>query len=99
MLGNLNGCSMAGNDELAFQKAEVFPNPFSGTITVELGEFLTEETKVTLLDAQGRVIASLVAAPQSNFVQFNQLDGVGFGIYFLRISDDKRERLMKVSKV
>jgi hypothetical protein len=99
MPGTLNGCSMAGNDELAFQKAEVYPNPFSGTITLELGESLTEETNVTLMDAQGRIIASLVAAPQTNFVQFNQLDGIESGIYFLRISDGKRERLMKVSKV
>jgi subtilisin-like proprotein convertase family protein len=99
MPGTLNGCSMAVVDELAFSKAEVYPNPFSGSIIVELGEMLTEETTVTLLDAQGRSIKTLVAAQQSNFVQFNQLEAIGSGMYFLKITDGKRSRLMKVSKV
>jgi hypothetical protein len=90
---------MTGINELAFSKAAVYPNPFTGTIIVELGETITEETSVTLLDAQGRMIKTLVALAQSNFVQFNQLDGIGSGMYFLKITDGKRERLMKVSKL
>jgi hypothetical protein len=90
---------MTGMNELAFQKAEVYPNPFTSTLYVELGESLSEETNITLLDAQGRMIASLIASPQSTSVQFNQLDGIGSGMYFLKISDSKNERLMKVSKL
>jgi subtilisin-like proprotein convertase family protein len=99
MPGTLNGCSMTGMNELAFQKAEVFPNPFTSNLYVELGESVSEETNITLLDAQGRMIASLIASPQSSSVQFSQLDGIGSGMYFLKISDSKNERLMKVSKL
>lgn len=99
MPGTLNGCSMTGIDEPGFQKVEVYPNPFTSTLYVELGETLIEETTITLLDAQGRVISSRTATAQSNAVQFNELDAIGSGMYFLKIADSTKERLMKISKL
>lgn len=99
MPGTLNGCSMTNTNELTFNHVDVYPNPFNSQLIVDLGEDSSEETTVTLSDSKGRIISSVMIPLQSKMIQLNQLDGAASGIYFVKISDGKRVKLVKVSKL
>jgi subtilisin-like proprotein convertase family protein len=99
MPGTLNGCSMTNTNELTFNHVDIYPNPFNSQLIIDLGEECSEETTVTLSDSKGRIISSVMAPLHTKIIEINQLDGAAAGIYFVKISDGKRVKLVKVSKL
>ena len=74
----------------------VFPNPTQDVLFVTLAEPLSQQASVRLADVSGRQVAApVVLSPRS--LRF-QLDGLGKGMYFVRIDDGGRSTVDRVVK-
>jgi PKD repeat protein/N-acetyl-anhydromuramyl-L-alanine amidase AmpD len=78
------------------QGAEVYPNPATEELIIELNNAWTKNVTLEFLDARGRVvIKENYASPtkiQLNLINYNVHDGV----YFLRLSDDEKVGSQKI---
>lgn len=78
----VNSCS-TGLDELSGTTLQVFPNPSSGKLTVEIG-VLNTPTFIEITDALGKVVfASEVLSPSSTF----DISALSGGAYTYKISN------------
>jgi len=77
-------CSPLGMDEAVTAPIRIFPNPTSGSITVDFGNALQEATLV-VTDLYGReVVRELLVNASGGVLDFTPL---GSGIYFLVVRD------------
>ncbi|MFT4603202.1 MAG: hypothetical protein ACI857_003390, partial [Arenicella sp.] len=85
-LGMLNG--MSG--------VEVYPNPATEDLIIELSDTWSKNVTIELLDARGRIIYkddyNNTSKIQLNLIDLNVHDGV----YFLRLSDDEKVGSQKI---
>ncbi len=98
--GTLNGCSMMGVDEILLQ-ADVYPNPFIQSISVELINQPTEDVEVSLMDASGRRVVTQVFEPGSIVNRELMLEGLGeltSGLYWLELKSGTAKQTVKLSK-
>jgi len=100
MPGTLNGCSMAGNDELNSVEFSVYPNPFISTLTISLNNPLYEKGKLVLTDASGRIILSqeLAELSEKQTIELKNLDELQTGVYFVEVSFGTKKTVQKVVK-
>ena len=82
-----------GLTELEFiQNINVFPNPFSQTVTVEAGEIINS---IKIIDLEGKIIKHALIESQKK-----QLDmtGINQGVYFVIIESAKHKALKQIVK-
>ena len=80
-------------DETSQNAVVLFPNPTSGYLYVELGEFKAE--RASLIDLSGRVLENRVV--QSQRMEFN-LSRYANGLYFVRLEGNGANAVYKVVK-
>ena len=100
--GTLNGCSMAGMNELAESSTLVaYPNPFSGTVMIEWPSGDLAGCTLTLRDESGRAFRNLVVTPAmiiDKTVAISGLEDLAKGVYFLELNRGTEKRVLKVLK-
>jgi hypothetical protein len=79
--------------QVAYSDISLFPNPTTGSLFVELGEF--EAERALLMDLSGRVLES--RAVQSQRLEFN-LSRYANGLYFVRLEGNGANAVYKVVK-
>jgi subtilisin-like proprotein convertase family protein len=100
MPGTLNGCSMAGTEELNSIDFSVYPNPFISTLTISLNNAANEEGIIVLLDASGRIIRSeeIKVTESNQTIELSNLDELQTGIYFVEVTFGTKKSVQKVVK-
>ena len=80
--------------------AQVMPNPVSNTMRLKVTDAKDQKVNVSLIDAVGRTMLQRSFVPESNQHQeeFNVSD-ITSGMYFLRVSADRKNATLKVVKV
>ncbi len=84
----------ATDDLLAAEKINIFPNPSSGVINVELLDFAENQVDISVWDASGRLLYQSQKQPADriklNFSTFSK------GAYLIRIHGEKRSFTEKI---
>lgn len=92
---NSNDEDLAGVSEITEIHANVYPNPTSGSATIQW-EF-NETMKLSILDARGALVEYQELLPGMDRTEINLLES---GVYFLRITKDNQqvwfEKLIKL---
>lgn len=88
------------NEPLSLQESlgiewSIFPNPAQNVITLDLGQPTTERLNLSVINAQGQLIASNILAQGSQRLRLNSSDWP-VGIYFVEISNGKSVSTEKV---
>jgi hypothetical protein len=92
----VNSLSAAGSQQLA-----AFPNPFGNHFTVTYSLNVESEVRIALVDMIGREVlvkeCGWQAAAQHTVI-LDVSDGLGRGVYFLKLRSGKQSRCVKVVK-
>jgi len=94
---NVEVVNITGN--ISYEFSQNYPNPFRGTTSVEL--FLPEKKKLNLsiYDANGRMIKSILNESRDagyHLIQFNA-DDLSPGIFYLRMETDDYRAVKKIT--
>jgi hypothetical protein len=83
---NLTGIeSESGSPEEPFS-VNLFPNPSSGEITVQVGSGASGEVEVAIVDCAGRIVQLSRAYPMTGSSLETSFNGLAPGVYFCSIS-------------
>lgn len=100
--GTLNGCSMAGMNDLSESSTlTAYPNPFTGTISIEWPSGDLTGCNLRLLDETGRVHRSLPVTSDLLFdgtLSVSGLDELAKGVYLVELTKGEQRRVLKVLK-
>jgi len=77
---------------------KVFPNPASDNLNIRFEEPIDGEVVITLIDSQGRLIKTETVESTTTEKQIN-LQELGGGVYFLRMTKGKLVNVYKVVKL
>lgn len=81
------------------QPLRLFPNPTSGSSTLEIqGDFIPDDCRVHLLDGNGETFRQYAPADWNGQQLRIDLSGRANGTYFLRIEQDGEQQQMKLLK-
>jgi agmatine/peptidylarginine deiminase len=95
---------ISGIEETSSQETTIFPNPFSGQLTIDLSDSKST-TKVEVLDMNGRLLTELFDGIPANrqSIHWDADDQYGNkvknGIYFIRIFSEEKSEMIKVIKM
>jgi PKD repeat protein len=82
--------------DIGLGQTEVFPNPVKEELTIKLDQIWGEQVQIELLDARGRIVFKQSYQNQGT-IQLNLIkNGVNEGVYFLRLSNDKKVGSQKI---
>lgn len=98
--GTLAGCSMLGINDLQFS-AEVYPNPFFSSLTIEMGQALNEPLHVSLIDASGRIVVEQTFTASDYQYGYYSIEGLSelkSGLYWLELSTSTGKSTVKLMK-
>ena len=70
-------------------RMQVFPNPSSGDINIDLAYPVSETGDVFIMDAVGKIVFTQHFENESNPVISTELDHLPAGIYFVRATTEK----------
>jgi hypothetical protein len=89
--------STAGLDEKTFKKLtiNVFPNPTSDLIAIQVGELVTDDLKIELIDITGKIISETKIAKGSSVAYFD-VQTVYEGTYLVKISNNQYSSTTKI---
>ena len=90
----------ATEDAIGFD-ATVYPNPFNGTIHVNVSTNTNEETHLEVYDLNGKTVYSQTITTlvgNTNFM-ITDLDRIPAGMYFVKISQSDNTKIVKISKI
>lgn len=84
-------------DEDAFNEMniQVFPNPATDLIAIQVLDLVQEDLTIELIDVSGKTINEMTILPGSTIAYFD-VQSVYAGNYFIRISNQKFERTTKI---
>ena len=80
----------------------VFPNPFVRNITLTLDEIRDQQVRIDLVNEIGQTLASQSVDSgdrQTLDLQFEGVEAINTGIYFLKVTTDARVIVFKMVKV
>ncbi|TNF48210.1 MAG: T9SS type A sorting domain-containing protein [Bacteroidetes bacterium] len=98
MPGTLNGCSMAGLEELPLDEFVAYPNPFNDELIIETAEVYGKNVSIRLLDQMGREVAKIEGdLTSAKTIQLNGLSELMTGFYLLEIQDGTEKRSIKLT--
>jgi len=82
------------------EMVEVYPNPFTGTINIELNSLVKEMVDILLLDITGRKVISLNEQLKvgENKFSLKEAKSLDSGIYILTVQSDNLDYNTKVVK-
>lgn len=102
MPGTLNGCSMAGVNELAGNNTIVaYPNPFNGTIQVEWAHGNLSGCTMRLRDETGRLYREVEIENNSlvdGAFSLSNLEDLSHGVYFIELIRGDDQTILKILK-
>lgn len=102
MPGTLNGCSMAGTNELnGNARISAYPNPFDNTLIVEWPAGNLAGCQLTLRDETGRIFRETTIGASDLFEDGFALTGLSElsqGVYFVELTRGDEKRVLKVMK-
>ena len=87
--GNTLTASLGTNENATKTSIAIFPNPVKSSFTISTSERINS---VELYDVLGRKVKTLTNA------KTNSIEGVGKGIYFVKVKTDKNEYIEKMIK-
>ncbi len=99
--GTLNGCSMAGEEEISTSTINVitYPNPFESTINVHINSTIIGKCTIRLMDQMGRIVkiqeVNATEISQNTFV-LKDLENLNRGMYILEIEYDTEKIVKKI---
>lgn len=76
-------------------KFNIFPNPASEFVTIDFSEVQSEIVKIELLNTAGKQIYTNYIKPKLNYVKI-PVDNFPSGVYFVRVSTDKKSSFKKL---
>lgn len=79
---------------------EVMPNPFTSSVHIDYYATFPQKVSITLISNSGKIILSRsVDCPRGHTpIDIDNLEGIPPGIYFLILSDDKKQKLTRIIK-
>lgn len=104
MPGTLNGCSMAGMEEISLQQGiqlEGYPNPFNSTISLKIHSTMQEKCLITVFDQTGRALQQHELEPdewQGAILQLNDFNQVAVGLYTIEVQVGNEKNVVKMTK-
>ncbi len=81
-------------DYIKFENLSTFPNPTSGTVTIQSSE-LVSETTIALYDIVGKRLFSKKSLPQNSMITLD-ISFIENGVYFLKISSEGKEAVQRL---
>jgi hypothetical protein len=82
-------------DEHLLDNVSIYPNPFSNSISVDNKDGVIQSLK--LIDLNGRIIGEKTNM-NSGVIEFDGLESIGSGTYFLILSGEKNSKTFKLIK-
>ncbi len=89
--------NITGLEDSDLHHLNVFPNPTSDLLTIDLGQSIYGEYRFELLDISGKTIQSFVISSDESFHRLN-FSGLKNGIYFIRSINNAIPITVKVLK-
>ena len=83
-------------DSFGFENLNVFPNPTSGSVTIQSAQ-LTSETTISVYDILGKMLLSEKILPQNSAVSLN-ISSFDNGVYFVKTSSEGNVAVQKLIK-
>lgn len=85
------------NDDFGLDKLEVtvFPNPVSDLIVIQMGDLVTQNYNIDLIDMNGKVVLSN-KINQGQTLSYLDVQTVHSGVYFVKISNGVNSKTLKV---
>jgi hypothetical protein len=79
---------------------EVMPNPFTSNVRIDYYSSHPQKVSVTLISNLGKIILTREIDCPSGFtpIDLNNLEGIPSGVYFIILSDDKKQKLTRIVK-
>lgn len=77
---------------------KVFPNPASDIINITFEEPIDDDIVITIIDSQGRIVKTGLIETATTEKQIN-LQEIGAGVYFLRMTKGKLVNVYRVVKL
>ena len=84
-------------DPSASETLQAYPNPFKNVLEVALGEAGTQETRLDLMDVNGRLVRTETAGAGTYSVSIETRD-LAPGVYVLRCQSAAASKTLKVIK-
>jgi len=82
-----------GTEEMSKNSVNLYPNPSEGDFTLELStEWKVDATKIKIVDALGRVLATKNVKDYKTFISHN----LNSGIYFIQIQNENQTLTLKL---
>ncbi len=83
-------------DASGFVKINVYPNPSSGSITIEIPESIGLSARLQVIDGMGQPIMDL---PITRHIQQLDISSLRAGIYYIRVGDGTNRIISKLMKM
>jgi hypothetical protein len=79
---------------------EVMPNPFTSTIHLDYYTFQPQAVTITMLNYSGQIVVTKIIECQRGLtpIDLTNLEGLPAGVYFIILSDDKKQKLTRIIK-
>jgi beta-glucanase (GH16 family) len=79
-------------------KMEVYPNPTTGDVTIDLGEEMMAQARLEVCDLSGRVLVSRIVKVESGRAEVEGLENLKGGVYFFRLTTNQKRFVARVVK-
>jgi hypothetical protein len=99
---NIIGNTLSNDEVVQTNELRVYPNPVKSRISIQVpSQYQNKQLTFVLIDAQGRVLSQQTTQNNTqNIVQYNGLQNLSKGIYFLKIQTEGEilsvEKLVKL---
>jgi len=88
------------NKEYTIENVEIYPNPFTASLSIKLNAAVAGDAQLTIADLSGRLLAqqTLALVDGTNTISLNNLEGLNKGIYFVKITYNNQTKVYKLVK-
>lgn len=78
---------------LFFDSIRLFPNPVDSYLSIDLGDIIKSDLRMTIIDALGREIKNIILQPNDPSIITVNTSDIANGIYVFKITDSKNQAL------
>lgn len=77
----------------------VYPNPFTGTVSINMGEEVTSVDRIEVMDVFGKLVRTVTnPVTAGSVIMIGELNEMATGVYFIKARINNREFTQKVIK-